>query len=1722
MAQPTAQPKGECSEKYCMSSAGFLLSLLFHWPSSVTLAAGLWKGPCKKFTSSLTSLICLDFLLRLTRLLFVLVHELAHIVLALLIVLANKQEILQECRGGLDCWRLSGLPCATLSRVYRFVSQVRLRTGHSSLDIKTSLLCGVLPGTLVPGMHVEMPAQIGHDEFIRFGGLLVSLFLTAFSGCLALDASPLWEYLFLGSAMAAAGSLLSDLPGGPLLGGLAPSGCFCCGNWGCILPREILRGDGMKSFSQELFPRFIVELLSSMLDVVELRGAQAGGCMTFLGSGDGKQVVAHRSRVVKSKRGRLASVLFSKLQRELSMKSWSFNPLSGFSSLHPLPIVVAQGHSRFGTSSEPAVIETHPHQWLGPHQDLVWRCDQSGRWYREDTEVCITVTHNGDFDGWKVFDDVVPNSQIGEWLRRLFHCGNDANGDSPKLAGMMDLLLCQGQWTASVRLAFVTTVLKHVDEICDWQKLEPSAPNCAPSPKVFAAWASVFEDVFSKEFAEDFQPSRESYNVLSTKVREAFENIYDLTAKLGAEADQNLNDWIISQGLLQRFCLEACKCFCQNDMLAAVHLFFERAEGTFGISVSCNLWPEKIVLSAKGQPISLAFDPDKPLAYWASEPLSLSTSWPLSSGRMAGKFRWDMKDAQGEAVELYMRQGSCATEHLFHLNDDVDTSLLSTAKYFALPSSCDDNEERPYHVLIRGVLFDKRAIPLTKTRFLARSVMLGLGTKSQEKEAHSRSQKDAVAEDLHDIPQVINEIEMCWEDRFSLNRMSALKFAKNLGYLMQGRSTAGSDIDVLIYGVENSLWLGQQFAADLSRMFPLLNVVAMSSNWVLGMLQGTEGHVEPTNWTLSRRTFRLSDHAITLGISQSGTTYPTVWSTRMLQLLPSDPQLFGLSGNFDTVLANSIMGDSACFSGNIFSSLSGVRPAEPSTLATVATQHTLTKLLIFSAEHLLRSGQIHARHDLKADSSLSRTSKQMPSCELRLTEVQDLKRLSRTLLNTSEQIIGASATGVELHSSVNESLKQTGNYLSSHLQEVYWATLLPAIYIIVTVTAGFPVINGCWGLIADHTLMLDDSSIEYIAANYVTSFLDALLYCFLAAIFASGHRLFTGRRLWTRYCSRTLVVVDSTMNYKLLRAYASKLRSLAFRFNAFGVAGQNGTDHFVHEMTHLAHSDVILAVGRPDGRLSALAAAESSMIMSIQQARFISGKPSGAVEAISVGHNPWAKADLFARAVELPSMQRPVFLSEQMLGTEHGGHAPGTVMHQMAALAGADNERTAARVPWMEMKELISRLGGKIQVPMHEAETVVAEIVQEQAGLLQIDPEEFTPGAIFAPKLEPSSPGGPRVSRKRNSNTKIFAFGNTKMFDADESGAYSASQVMAFLRGHKMQVHMADLHNRFLKQQSLKPIIFLAEGRPTAELLTNVFAGWLSVAQFSLKMRKAFKDSSNDRDPLTGRAPGSPKRWYGTPVGTPAGTPKKVFSEASTPTKMCVRESELISGFVKQVEGTKVSVGRHDSRIGRSIGIGKSVKDEFEDMTAWRRQEEIRCYAVSRASGALAALGISMRVCFDAWKNEMSKARAEFGATKKPGGPAIGVNLVGKVEGHKLFAELGTLETLYETRVASVERLLAFFVLFHHAVLPLSRLPFISYDIDRSESRLRVASTPAPIGFVESLPRQNRDLVRAAKVVQRGWMKLKLRNIELAGGSPLGNGDSGMVGVISRDVPTLA
>lgn len=89
----------------------------------------------------------------------------------------------------------------------------------------------------------------------------------------------------------------------------------------------------------------------------------------------------------------------------------------------------------------------------------------------------------------------------------------------------------------------------------------------------------------------------------------------------------------------------------------------------------------------------------------------------------------------------------------------------------------------------------------------------------------------------------------------------------------------------------------------------------------------------------------------------------------------------------------------------------------------------------------------------------------------------------------------------------------------------------------------------------------------------------------------------------------------------------SKLYAQAYSFCTVEVHGASGMDHFVHRFTHRVVRGVLIAVGRPDGRLCCLAKSEAAVLLSAKQAAFIRnpdypGETSGP-EIVTMGHNPY-------------------------------------------------------------------------------------------------------------------------------------------------------------------------------------------------------------------------------------------------------------------------------------------------------------------------------------------------------------------------------------------------------------------------------------------------------------------------------------------------------------------
>merc|ERR1712070_421894 len=530
----------------------------------------------------------------------------------------------------------------------------------------------------------------------------------------------------------------------------------------------------------------------------------------------------------------------------------------------------------------------------------------------------------------------------------------------------------------------------------------------------------------------------------------------------------------------------------------------------------------------------------------------------------------------------------------------------------------------------------------------------------------------------------------------------------------------------------------------------------------------------------------------------------------------------------------------------------------------------------------------------------------------------------------------------------------------------------------------------------------------------------------------------TGRRLWTRYTGRGLVIVDSTVNYKLLRAYTSKLKSLAYRFQNFGVSGQNPQDHFVHEMTHLTQSEGIVIVGRPDGRLASLAAAEASTIMSTQQARFIASRPCAGVECMGIGHNPWIKPTLFARHVTIPVDTRPPFLSSQLLSTTEGGHAPGGVMSAVAALVeggGGDAGALSKDAPVVTMAQLAEKMDHAPAVPVEEATNIMLGLLRDQEERLDIvvDRLDFhamiTGGRAYA-NYKGKAPSAAAASSGGGNAGPSFGKDPKAGFAKDGRTPSTTSLGWSFAAGGK---------------------------RPSQQNLSNA-----DKAAKAEDARSGFAKSgrANSTTSLGSRAVGRGRAALLGAMGKSAGddpdAPKLITAATimsvlrGTEIKVAIKKQRLVekrekiddsylleaenmaacfSSWAKIFEMKRAeteAAAPKDGKKKESLGPADEPMDFC--FAEWRAAEEFRA-SIRRKVSSAKPNTIAARNAFEYWKRVALIQREEEGRpppTHYDTSAIVGADLVGKVKGAALIAELAVIEQLYETRIAAMERLMAF------------------------------------------------------------------------------------------------
>jgi hypothetical protein len=318
---------------------------------------------------------------------------------------------------------------------------------------------------------------------------------------------------------------------------------FFCGNFGIITLNAAWYLDKGEK---------VLDILEKMVQVTMMRGAQTGGVVTFSEERTASNLKGpvsmkgHRARCVKTKRGDLSVQIRNSVKPMLSSaiamaekrvdrrnevdKSKDEGRFFG-------------GHTRFATSSIADLAGCHPHQWSKPYEHSVY--DFSGasslRPKPQKRRVENFISHNGDFEYFKLNGQSFHGDTVIDWLEFALGSSKPCTVDSIGIAGLVDILRCCGCFALSIR--YVICLGLPSSNITT----DPNVTNFYPSMKDYEALGNVFEE------ALHYFHSQHSVNL---------EQI-----RSDPRTRQNFIDSVVIFLLTRKSCMDAFLVYVDNDGL---------------------------------------------------------------------------------------------------------------------------------------------------------------------------------------------------------------------------------------------------------------------------------------------------------------------------------------------------------------------------------------------------------------------------------------------------------------------------------------------------------------------------------------------------------------------------------------------------------------------------------------------------------------------------------------------------------------------------------------------------------------------------------------------------------------------------------------------------------------------------------------------------------------------------------------------------------------------------------------------------------------------------------------------------------------------------------------------------------------------------------------------------------------------------------------------------
>ena len=1233
---------------------------------------------------------------------------------------------------------------------------------------------------------------------------------------------------------------------------------------------------------------------------------------------------------------------------------------------------------------------------------------------------------------------------------------------------------------------------------------------------------------------------------------------------------------------LRRLVEVACDRFCFADLLSAGLELLSGAEGSFGLVLSHSLdCAQDLVVAARGQTMSLAFYPSKGLVVFGSE--SAATKVGMGGDGEGASFRFDLNDVNGEVALL--RWG--ATSEGGGLDAEVSSAPGQRKSICCAGAERDATvvftypgpPQAPSRALLCVNLVPGEASPSPAQSNIWRRRLRLDGNPLLSPLPAALQSTDPVGADLLDMPRVVEQLTEDFDGKaHSPNRITAWTFTSKLRQRLRAHRAGKHDgsVDLLITGCEVSLWVGEQFAADLTRVYPKMKIVTLSANKLLGQL-GQRLPIPQPGFPFHEGTHDFRN-TIVLVLTHSGGTYAPLLCCSLFKGFTSN--IFVVTSELDTQAARAVRSgaprpsrsqkDTAVYtaapsptvapsstshasscrtdgvgSGGfleldsqfVFSTHAGLRPAEPCSVSVVAMHHLLTHLLIFMMGYLS-----HFEHGPRPHGGASAS---ICGSSYEFEEVRELAALSRLQADALRGIVGHRSIG---DTPASAQLCAKGRWWAQHVLEGPRSWLLSVAYIAATVFVGTTPLHAVATAVVGSSLpsplstssaavgvntsFVEDGAVGGAspavpawlwAVRYTVCFLDVTIYSFLGWWTAVVLRLLQGRPWLHRVAGRSVLIGDVPWVAQSVEAFASKLFALSYSIASCSFASANPSDHLVHRHTHRVVRGSLLAVGRPDGRTNSLTTAEAACALSVSQASSIQNL-GVTCESVTIGHNPF-KLPLAADHLVLPTL-RPPFLCEVLRSLEgdatpassrHSSRAP-TPQGSMHGTKSAQGSQHGGRLAHETLHLAAQRLAARSREPSVSGGGQFFEgagVGSSQHGQSASssgeqfpgrDSREFSRGrgakeGYFSERMlfEHLASGGGLSSPDRSVHGRSFHGGMRGLAAAAGLGTAgtltskepSTSGSQQFLGVFETTVGTRP--SRTPSNEAMSPTSRSHEGsrnRDAIKYFASCGGGLMDASKPLVSLAEGESDTGGGVAPPSARhAPSSPK------------------SSSSPPPRPSPPPSPPTTLGAEQVLSTRRGIGGHRTKALLHPG---STSDH-------------RCCAASNGGVAdspnamkatLARLGQRSRRLFDRAAgpiNSLSLAafkQARF-AIEPLTEPFLGAWMSGQVGyvtlgNDELMRRQQLVQVLSESRFDELQRLVSFFVLFHSmgkAVQdwwPRWSLGLLGYDMARSQSIMRVATTASPVSGMEVRERMlaiqtETRKAQAASSFQRTWRAVRLQ-----------------------------